>query len=79
MVQLPTLELDVPPSKIAISDAPGTEAPPAPLEAVDQFDAAFQLEVPVATQYRFAACKSEAVQSKRCIKRILKSFITCSN
>ncbi len=51
IVQLPFLAL----LKYALSEDPGTLAPPAPPEEVDQLAVLFQLEVVDATQYLEAA------------------------
>jgi hypothetical protein len=59
-----------PPSKLAISAKPGTLAPPAPPEVVDQLALVFQLLAEAATQYRFAACASLSGTRKAAAKRI---------
>ena len=59
-VQLPLLAAA--PSKIAISAAPGTDAPPAPPDVVDQLAVLFQFEFVVLIQNLFAENKLKPIK-----------------
>jgi hypothetical protein len=63
----------LPLSKITASPEPGTEAPGAPPEVVDQFKILFQLERSEPTQYRLAAFAPAVKKRKKVVKRHIRS------
>ena len=66
-------------SKYTISENPGTDAPLAPPDVVDQLAVLFQLDAEVAIQYRSAARVNNDSIVSNTVKLSRNIFISCIN